>query len=265
MKGEITNKVATWDASWDADGLSARVSAASQVSVADEPSAPQVNSASQEASRVTPRVHCRHYLPHVEYQRFQFITYRLYDSVPKDILQSWREELELNDKNKPQDIQQYKELSNRIAKYEDAGYGQCFLKNDQVAKIIQDNLLHYDGRKYNLINWCIMPNHVHVLIEVLEGTLTEILRSWRSYTAHEANKVLGRTGQFWMEEYFDRYIRDAQHFRDVMDYIDNNPLKAGLASQASPWRWCGLAWDTTRDADGSSAEDGTQTACLRKR
>lgn len=109
------------------------------------------------------------------------------------------------------------------------------MKNDEVAQIIQDNLLHFNGERYWVHNWCIMPNHVHILIEVKEGwTLSTIMHGWRSYTAKAANKVLGRTGQFWKEEYFDRFIRDEEHYWNVMSYIDSNPVKAGLED----WKWC---------------------------
>ena len=249
----------TWDAggspgetahSWDAGGSPAirRSTATSQDTtdtslsddpIAGEPPASQVSPSQVTPSRITPRFHCRHYLPHIEYQQLQFVTYRLYDSVPKEVLQQWQQEL--NQTDPENEAQQYRKLCERIANYEDQGYGQCFLKDPHIANIVQDNLLHFNGKRYDLINWCIMPNHVHVLIEVKQGTLTDILHSWRSYTAHQANSLLARQGPFWMEEYFDRYIRNAQHFKDVMDYIDHNPAKAGLISADSLWPWSAAA------------------------
>ena len=86
--------------------------------------------------------------------------------------------------------------------------------------------------------YVIMPNHVHVLIEVADGwSLSRILHGWRSFTANEANKILGRTGRFWMEEYFDRYIRDERHFLNVQSYIRMNPVKAGLVADPAAWPW----------------------------
>ena len=82
-----------------------------------------------------------------------------------------------------------------------------------------------------------MPNHVHVLIEVADDwTVSKIVQGWRSYTAHEANKILGRTGRFWQPEYFDRYIRNERHLSDTIAYIDTNPDKAGLKE----WKWRAL-------------------------
>jgi REP element-mobilizing transposase RayT len=73
--------------------------------------------------------------------------------------------------------------------------------------------LHFDGQRYRLLAWVVMPNHVHVLIETMTGhTLAAVLHSWKSYTAKEANRLLGRTGDFWQPEYFDRFIRDDRHF-----------------------------------------------------
>ena len=179
--------------------------------------------------------HCRHYLPHIEDKQFQFITFRLYDSMPKDIIAQWKEELHITDENNTP-VHILTQLLKRIDKYEDAGYGQCFLKNERVAKVVEDTLLKFDGERYRLLSWCIMPNHVHVLIEMMpEYSLTSILHSWRSFTANEANKILGRKGEFWQKEYFDRYIRNAQHFRDAVDYIDNNPVKAGLVAIPEEW------------------------------
>ena len=181
--------------------------------------------------------HSRGYLPHREFKSLQFITFRLYDSVPAKIVRLWKDELLIDDATNTNDPKM-QELRKRIDKYEDAGYGQCFLKDERIAELVQNNLLHFDGERYRLIGWCIMPNHVHVLIEVMEGwTLSLIMHGWRSYTAHEANRILNRTGDFWQNDYFDRYIRSQEHFNKVVGYIDNNPLKAGLTTADNPWRW----------------------------
>jgi REP element-mobilizing transposase RayT len=132
---------------------------------------------------------------------------------------------------------QYQRLRQKIAEYEDAGYGQCFLRDERIAAIMQDTLKHFDGERYQLLCWCIMPNHVHVLIEVNEGwSLSKIMHGWRSYTANEANRILGRTGKFWMEEYYDRYIRNDNHLQKTINYILNNPSNAGL----DDWPWVGV-------------------------
>ena len=189
---------------------------------------------------VTPEIkdwHRRfHSVPHRENKALQSITFRLYDSLPKEVIEEIKLKLDINEDDDSYDSIQYQRLRQKIAEYEDAGYGQCFLRDERIAAIMQDTLKHFDGERYQLICWCIMPNHVHVLIEVNEGwSLSRIMHGWRSYTAKEANRILGRTGRFWMEEYYDRYIRDDNHLQKTINYILNNPANAGL----DEWPWVG--------------------------
>ena len=194
--------------------------------------------------------HCRGYLPHIENKQYQMITFRLYDSVPKEVVDGWKEMLSLLGGQQTSSLREprrhpfstYKTEADRLLalldKYEDAGYGSCVLKNDNVAKIVHDAIFFYHGKKYNVISWCIMPNHVHVLIEVMKNiSLSSILHSWRSFSSNEINKVLNRSGRLWMPEYFDRFIRDNDHFNNVVDYIHNNPVKAGLVKEATDYKW----------------------------
>ena len=177
-----------------------------------------------------------HSVPHRENKALQSITFRLYDSLPKEVIEEIKLKLDINEDDDSCDSIQYQRLRQKIAEYEDAGYGQCFLRDERIAAIMQDTLKHFDGERYQLICWCIMPNHIHVLIEVNEGwSLSRIMHGWRSYTAKEANRILGRTGKFWMEEYYDRYIRDDNHLQKTINYILNNPANAGL----DEWPWVG--------------------------
>ena len=180
-----------------------------------------------------PDVRDRGYLPHFENRALQFITFRLFDSVPKELIEEWKTVLVMeNDAEEPTDVA--RQMYKLVDKFEDSGYGQCFLADSRVADMMEQTLKHDDGKKYDLISYCIMPNHVHVLIRVSEGvSLSSILHTWRSYSAHEANKILGRSGDFWMKDYYDRYIRDARHYTAVVQYIKDNPAKAGLGTQAS--------------------------------
>ena len=83
-----------------------------------------------------------------------------------------------------------------------------------------------------------MPNHVHVLVTLLDGlSLSGVVHSWKSYTAKQANKLLGRNGAFWHADSFDRFMRDEDHFATTLDYIHWNPVKAGLCAQAGGWEW----------------------------
>lgn len=126
--------------------------------------------------------------------------------------------------------------------------------------MVQRAFWHYDGARYRLLVWIVMPNHIHMLIEVWQTPLGKILKDIKSYTAKEANKVLGREGTFWEDDYFDRYIRDEDHYRRVVRYIENNPVKAGLVRMAADWPWSSAHF---RDQEGTRAETLTHPTANR--
>ena len=167
----------------------------------------------------------------------QFITLHLADSLPKDVIERWQRELAHLGEQKAKSA-----LQRRIEHYLDQGYGHSYLRVADVAQMVQASLLKFDRIRYHLFSWVVMPNHLHFLLERFEGfEISGILHSIKSYTAHEANKMLGRTGQFWWDEYFDRYIRDADHFRKTVKYIENNPVKAKLCRSPEDWPYSS-AW-----------------------
>lgn len=183
--------------------------------------------------------HFRGYLPHFDACNvYQFVTFRLHDSVPASAIDNWKHDLQWRE-GLSADSKEAVQLYHRIEKFADLGKGGCYLKDERIAGLVQDALKHFDGERYHLIAWCIMPNHVHVLIEVLNETLPHIIKSWKSFTAHQANKLLGRSGPFWGLNYYDRYIRDEKHFEAVIDYIVQNPVNAGLVASIEEWRWVG--------------------------
>jgi len=125
----------------------------------------------------------------------------------------------------------------RMEVFLDRGLGACALRDARIARVVQDNLWFHDGGSYRLLAWCVMPNHVHVLAEMAKP-LAVVLKNWKSYTGSQANKLLGTIGEtFWQADYFDRYIRDEEHFRRVVRYIENNPVKAGLVRELAEWPW----------------------------
>jgi len=179
------------------------------------------------------------YLPHFDADEiFQFITFRLHDSIPAALIEKWEQELNWH-KSLAADSKEAIELRKRIEKYLDSGKGACYLRDERIARLVQDALKCFDGERYRLIAWCIMPNHVHVLIQMMDEPLIRVVKSWKSYTAHEANKILGRSGPFWMPDYFDRYIRNEEHFQATVTYILQNPVKAGLVDAPEKWPWSG--------------------------
>ncbi|OAN40577.1 hypothetical protein A6A03_04525 [Chloroflexus islandicus] len=190
--------------------------------------------APEEAGAPSPSIHkgwySRGYLPHFDHPGLvQMITYRLADSVP---VAQWAEWQSMHPHISDEDRR------NMVEAYLDAGYGSCSLRDERVARLVEENLMHFDGQRYRLLAWVIMPNHVHVLIETFPGyPLDRIVHSWKSYTAKEANKILGRTGEFWQADYLDRYIRDEQHLHSAIHYIHENPVKAGLVVRSEEWKF----------------------------
>jgi putative DNA methylase len=184
------------------------------------------------ASRPQKTWHTRGYLPHFEAGEIpQSITFRLHDSLPQSLLDQWRDEL-----NRIPENQRQTERRKRIDAALDAGYGECWLRDPRIGQLVENALLHFDGQRYQLHAWVLMPNHVHVLATPLHGySLSSILHSWKSFTAKEANRHLERNGAFWLEEYFDRAIRDESHFNKVIEYIESNPVNAGLCERAEGW------------------------------
>ncbi len=162
----------------------------------------------------------RGYLPHYDCRYiYQFITFRLFDSVPKDVIIQWKDELSCNVSDKEQKLI----LEKRIHKYEDEGYGCCLLKDQRAYDIMEKTLLFYNNERYQLIEYVIMPNHVHVLIKLISDvSLGTIVHSWKSFSASEINKKMNRSGKVWMREYFDRFIRNEEHLNNVIKYIQNN-------------------------------------------
>lgn len=172
--------------------------------------------------------HSRGYLPHLDSpQLVQTVTFRLADSLPRAVA------LELRDRD--EDVARWDAVL-------DAGYGACWLRDPTIADLVEEALLHFDGIRYRLIAWCVMPNHVHVMAEIVEGfRLGDIVASWKQFSARMANRHLGRTGPFWRADYFDRYVRNDAHLVTAMQYIERNPVQAGLAATVEAWRWSS-AW-----------------------
>jgi putative transposase len=169
----------------------------------------------------------RGYLPHFDAPGVrQMITYRLHDAMPASRRHEWEALIA---------IEEERERRIKIESYLDAGYGECHLRQPDIAGLVQENLLHFDGTRYRLLAWAVMPNHVHVLIETSQTSLAEILHGWKSFTAKAANRVLRREGELWQPEYFDRFIRDETHFGKAVRYIENNPVKAGLVKLPEEW------------------------------
>jgi REP element-mobilizing transposase RayT len=125
----------------------------------------------------------------------------------------------------------------RIEQYLDSGQGLCYLAQPEIADLVAGALQHFDGVRYQLLAWCVMPNHVHVVFQPApEYELPGILHSWKSFTAKHANKVLKKGGEFWQREYYDHLARDEQDLDRIVRYVMENPARAGLKDWK--WVWC---------------------------
>ena len=185
----------------------------------------------------------RTHLPHFEAGEVpQHVCFRLADSLPQHLLQQWEQELGRLPKAKHQ-------KRRRIEEALDQGHGACWLRRPEIAALVRGALKHFKGDLYRLHAWVVMPNHVHVLVTPLNGhSLSGIVHSWKSYTANQANKVLERSGTFWYRDYFDRFMRDEDHFAATVDYIHWNPVKAGLCTAPSAWEWTSYnTWNSPQE------------------
>jgi putative transposase len=172
----------------------------------------------------------RGYLPHYDKPGLvQAVTFRLADSLPKEKRSEWEHLLQITDDG---------ERIRQIEDYLDRGAGSCILRQPECAEIVQNALRHFDGERYRLIAWCVMPNHVHVLFETFAGhPIGKVIHSWKTFTAREINKRLGQSGQLWQDDFFDTFMRNDEHQAAEACYIERNPVNAGLVKRAAEWPW----------------------------
>ncbi|MBV6449725.1 MAG: hypothetical protein MHPDNHAH_00438 [Anaerolineales bacterium] len=184
-------------------------------------------------------------LPHIQIAgATYFITFRLANSLPKEALdklaQEKRKIIELPDTQKESTHRAW------FALYDDyldkVLYGDLYLKNEQIANVVAEAIQFRDGKVYDLISYCIMLNHVHLVCTPLEKMagmyygLTEILHSLKRHTAREANKILQRNGAFWQDESYDHFIRDDAELERIVKYVLYNPVKANLVKEQTNWK-----------------------------
>lgn len=173
------------------------------------------------------------------------VRFSLVDSIPEkagqELLEERKRLLELAAAGKGTPTHEQRRrlleiLGDKIEFLLDAGHGECWLAKDPVAELVGNAIKFFEGKRYRLYAWCVMPNHVHVVVMPLTGNeLAKILHSWKSFTANQANKILGRSGAFWRPEYFDRIIRSPGDLESAIQYVYSNPNRAGLPSW--PWRF----------------------------
>jgi REP element-mobilizing transposase RayT len=187
-----------------------------------------------------------------------FVTFRLHGSLPKHVIEQLRDEYDRLNKlmmqyavenRQGKKYQKYYILQKQlIGRYDDLLHqsttGPHYLKEAKIAQLVCLAMQYWDQKKYDLLAYCVMSNHVHNVFTPLEKTegvfhsLERIMHSIKSYTATEANKLLNRKGKpFWAHESFDHYSRSNEETERIVSYVLNNPVKAGLVESWKEWPW----------------------------
>ena len=205
--------------------------------------------------------HERGYIPHRDSPGLtQFITWHLADAFPATLRSEWAALLQ---------IEEERERRKELEAYLDKGRGESWLRRSDIAAVCEGALRHFDRERYSLKAWCLMPNHVHVLVLVTTVPMSDFVKNWKGYTARVSNQLLARghsspqqcehaaasaipapasasqvspstrppTGSFWADGYWDTYMRDTEQERRTIRYIENNPVKAGLVRSPADWPW----------------------------
>lgn len=190
--------------------------------------------------------HERGYLPHCDFPSLvQFVTFRLADSMPESRRGEWEHLLKLEDD---------REKRTKLEEYLDRGIGECHLRDPRIAKLAEDALLHFHNERYELLAWCVMANHVHVLVHVWNWPLWKMVQSWKRFIQTQANRLAAerrsaprlvsktdanepgrRPALQWQREYWDTFMRDEAQEKTAIRYIENNPVKAKLCITKEEW------------------------------
>ena len=200
-------------------------------------------------SHLVAGLHSRGVLPHLKREgAAYFVTFRLAGTLPQSVLIQFKAEraaiiATAEAARRPLTWHEQEELfrwySARVDKYLDSGRGDCWLKRPDIAELVAQALQFHAGQRFDLHAWAIMPNHVHAVLRPQGGwTLSDILKSWKGYSAREANLQLHRVGRhFWQTESFDHLIRDDEDHYRCCRYVTMNPVNAGLCRRPEDWRW----------------------------
>jgi REP element-mobilizing transposase RayT len=158
----------------------------------------------------------------------QMVTFHVLDSFPRALPSEWAALFE---------IEKDSERRKKLQAYLDKGRGECPLRKSEIAELVDSALRFHHGIHYELRAWVVMPNHIHVLFKVCSKPMGRVIADWKEYTAREANKILGRRGAFWAEDYWDTYMRNSMHEVRAVHYAERNPVKALLVTEPGLWRW----------------------------
>ena len=186
------------------------------------------------ASRFDTVAVTRHNLPHWGLDGVVvFVTFRLADSLPASILAKWQDEREkwIELHPEPWSAETEREYAaifpNRMERWLDSGHGSCILARQDCMAVVSRALEHFNGVRYRLHSYVVMPNHVHMLFDLPKrDELPRVMHSWKSYTAKELNRLTGTAGSVWMRDYYDRIVRNGEHYGQCVAYIRKNAFAA---------------------------------------
>jgi len=209
----------------------------------------------ENASPLRSGIHTRGYLPHVKREGASyFITFRLADSLPKEVLLEFEREKagrlrRLNDFSKRGEtindsIEEItRDCHRKIERHLDRGAGTCHLRRIDIADLVAGAMRHFHESRYLLQEWVVMPNHVHVTVWPMPNhLLSNIVKTWKQFTSRRAKEILGLGKEpFWHPEPYDHWIRNDEEKSRISRYIRNNPVTAGLCARPEEWRWSS-AW-----------------------
>ncbi len=176
-----------------------------------------------------------------------FVTFRTADSMPRSVLAQWEaEQLDWLARNRVHGVGLdaafrkgvlSEPLRRALLKYRkgrwldhlDTCHGRCALRDPECAEIVSKSLHNFDGERYDLERFVVMPNHAHVLVQMRTGfELRRQCTAWLRYTGRRINQRIRSHGAFWQSEPFDHVVRNEKQFAYLQRYIEDNPKKAGL-------------------------------------
>ncbi|QIF00074.1 transposase [Roseimicrobium sp. ORNL1] len=181
-------------------------------------------------------------LPHWQQERrTYFVTWRTDDSIPAELSRTWNRARDawLHAKGitlenlftlPPETQREYHERFTHVwHDHLDRGHGACHLAKPAVRTLVEQAIRHFDNDRYQLGDFVLMPNHVHLLVSLEPAqSITKQCFSWKRFSAGRINELLGRSGTFWQPESYDHIVRTPEALMTIQNYIANNPAKAGL-------------------------------------
>jgi len=187
------------------------------------------------------------HLPHQVPQGFPiFLTWNLKGALPREMIEHLRRERErlerqprrIGESDADREVRHHKLIFAMADRFLDqSATGPLHLKDPRAAKVVEDSILFGVRERYALFAWCVMANHVHVLLTPY-WELKDVTQGIKGFTAHEINALQDARGRvFWQDESYDHWARDEEEVMRIIEYIESNPVAAGLCERPEDWPW----------------------------